>query len=159
MGTEMLLPLIDAGAPTASDNSITQVLILALSAGGFGAILSAVIAGLFSKRKIGAEATDIITKAASGVVTNMQIEIDRLVARNKRLEEDHAMDMRTAQESMQSLVRGHELEMQEVRRVLQLHVAWDAIAIAKMNELGVNLPPAPPLLPPSKVDSDSHNAL
>ena len=134
-----------------NDSSSTQILVAALSAGGFGAILSAIVAGMFSKRKIGAEATDIITKAAAGVVTNMQAEIDRLVARNARLTEDHAADMKTAKDSMVSLVQAHDLEMEEVRRVLQLHVAWDAIAIGKMNELGVKLPPAPPLLPPGKL--------
>jgi hypothetical protein len=144
-----MLPLA-AAAEAAPNSATTQILIAALSAGGFGAIISAIIAGLFSKRKIGAEATDIITKAASGVVTNMQNEIDRLVARNKRLEENAEVDRRMAQDSMRSLVHQHELEMEEVRRVLQLHVAWDAIAIAKMNEFGVKLPPAPPLLPPSQ---------
>ena len=29
-------------------------------------------------------------------------------------------------------------------------VVWDAIAIAMMSEVGVELPPAPPLLPPHK---------
>lgn len=44
-------------------------------------------------------------------------------------------------------MRAHADEINEVRRVLQLHVAWDVIAIAKMAEVGIELPPAPPLLP------------
>lgn len=113
-----------------------------LGAGGLGAIVAAIVTGLFSKRKLGAEATEIITKAAAGVVTNMQAEIDRQVARNEDL-------LKTHEAAMNRLVESHDREMEDVRRVLQLHVAWDAIAIAKLGELGVKLPPAPPLLPPT----------
>lgn len=112
-----------------------------LGAGGLGAIVAAVVTGLFSKRKLGAEATEIITKAAAGVVTNMQAEIDRQMARNKELVERHERDMGR-------VMTDHKREVEDMRRVLQLHVAWDTIAIAKMAEVGVDLPPAPPLLPP-----------
>lgn len=117
------------------------VLAALLGAGGFSAIIAAVITGAFSKRKLGAEATEIITKAAAGVVTNMQAEIDRQVKRNEELVTQHKAEMAL-------LVAKHEREMGEVRQVLQLHVAWDLIAIAKMKDLGIELPPAPPLLPP-----------
>lgn len=112
-----------------------------LGAGGFSAIIAAIVTGMFSKRKLGAEATEIITKAAAGVVTNMQAEIDRQAKRNEEL-------LRAHMQEKQALISAQEREMEEVRRVLQLHVAWDAIAIAKMNEFGIELPPAPPLLPP-----------
>lgn len=113
-----------------------------LGAGGVGAIMAAIVTGLFSKRKLGAEATEIITKAAAGVVTNMQAEIDRQVRRNDLLISEHLS-------LMHSLREDHRREMEDVRRVLQLHVAWDAIAIARIGELGIDLPPAPPLLPPT----------
>lgn len=119
-----------AETPSSVDGAMTEIIIAALSAGGLGAIVAAIVAGLFSKKKLGAEATEIITKAAAGVVTNLQAEIDRQV----QLREGLAM--------------AHAAEMAEVRRVLQLHVAWDAIAIAKMAEVGIALPPAPPVLPP-----------
>lgn len=122
-----------------------SVIVAVLGAGGFGAILAAVITGLFSKRKLGAEATEIITKAAAGVVTNMQAEIDRQVKRN----DDMVLEHRTA---IATLMKSHADEMEEVRRVLQLHVAWDAIAIARMAEVGITLPPAPPLLPARRFD-------
>lgn len=117
------------------------VLAALLGAGGMGAIFAAIVTGLFSKRKLGAEATEIITKAAAGVVTNMQAEIDRQVQRNEELVQRHVADM-------DRVMSDHAKELDDVRRVLQLHVAWDAIAIAKMAEVGVELPPAPPLLPP-----------
>lgn len=114
-----------------------------LGAGGLGAIVAAIVTGLFSKRKLGAEATEIITKAAAGVVTNMQAEIDRQVKRNDDLVEEHRA-------TLARVMADHQREKEDVRRVLQLHVAWDAIAIAKLGDLGVDLPPAPPLLPPDQ---------
>jgi len=119
----------------------SELIVAILGAGGIGAVLAAIVTGLFSKRKLGAEATEIITKAAAGVVTNLQAEIDRQV--ELRLEQAAA---NTA--TIETLLKDHANEMDEVRRVLQLHVAWDSIAIARMAEVGIELPPAPPLLPP-----------
>lgn len=120
-----------------------ELFVALLGAGGVSAVIAAVVTGMFSKRKLGAEATEIITKAAAGVVTNLQNEIERQVRQNERLIAEHEM-------AMKRLVEAHETEIDDVRRVLQLHVAWDAIAIAKMSEVGIDLPPAPPLLPPSR---------
>lgn len=122
-----------------------EVIVAILGAGGLGAIFAAIVTGLFSKRKLGAEATEIITKAAAGVVTNLEAEIKRQV--ELRLEQ--ATEHRTI---IDRLMASHADEMDEVRRVLQLHVAWDAIAIAKVAEMGVDLPPAPPLLPARRFD-------
>jgi hypothetical protein len=52
--------------------------------------------------------------------------------------------------SIRRMEADHNHDREEVRRVLQLHVAWDAIAIAKLAEFDINLPPAPPVLPPIK---------
>lgn len=119
-----------------------ELIAAALGAGGIGAIAAAIVTGLFSKRKLGAEATEIITKAAAGVVTNLHAEIDRQV----KAREDEA---RIHRDAIERLISSHNRETAEVRRVLQLHVAWDAIAIARLGEVGVMLPPAPPLLPPT----------
>ena len=118
------------------------VLAVILGAVSSSAVIAAVVTGLFSKRKLGAEATEIITKAAAGVVTNMQAEINRQVKRNDELVAAHKIEMA-------DMVARHAREMGEVRQVLQLHVAWDLIVIAKMSDLGITLPPAPPLLPPT----------
>lgn len=122
-----------------------DAIIAVLGVGGLSAIIGAVVTGLFSKRKLGAEAADIITKAAAGVVTSLQTEVDR----QERLRIEQAA---AHEQAMDRLMRSHDFEMEEVRRVLQLHVAWDAIAIAKMSEIGVELPPAPPLLPRPRMD-------
>lgn len=126
-----------------------QIIVAILGAGGLGAVIAAIVAGLFSKKKLGAEATEIITKAAAGVVTNMQAEIDRQVRRNDDLVAEHRA-------FVDRLMASHAEEVEEFRRVLQLHVAWDSIAIAEMAKLGVNLPPAPPLLPARRFDHPNH---
>lgn len=120
----------------------TELIVGLLGGGGVAAIISAIVAGLFSKRKLGAEAAEIITKAAAGVVTQMQAEIDRQVAARELSALQHKREMAL-------LISAHDKQIEEFRRVLQLHVAWDVIAIAKMNDLGFDMPPAPPLLPPT----------
>jgi len=130
----------------------TELVVAILGAGGLGAILAAAITGLFSKKKLGAEATEIITKAAAGVVTNLQAEIDRQVLLRQEQATKHV-------QVIDQIMRAHQTEMEDVRRVLQLHVAWDAIAIARMSEFGVDLPPAPPLLPPRRDGIMRHNDL
>lgn len=131
-----------------------EVLAALLGSGGIAAVLAAVVAAVSTRRKLGAEATEIITNAAAGVVKNMQAEIDRQVKRNTEIiqENEQRIELLTREHSerMNAMVDSHNQEMEDVRRVLQLHVAWDAIAIAKMNDFGVTLPPAPPLLPPIK---------
>lgn len=121
----------------------TETIVAVLGGGGIAAIVSAVIAGLFSKKKLGAEATEIITKAAAGVVTNLQAEIDRQV----KARQDQAASYKEATEA---LMASHAREIEDIRRTLQLHVAWDTFAVAKLAEVGISLPPIPPLLPPTR---------
>lgn len=134
-----------------------QILIGILGAGGLGAIATAVITGLFSKKRLGAEATEIITKAAAGVVTNLESEIDRQKEAREELVAEHSEERREWQRKIEELAEAHVAERKEWQRVLQLHVSWDAIAIAKMAEFGVDLPPTPPLLPAQRfVDEHGH---
>jgi hypothetical protein len=137
----MLLEVITAAAEPTRNSDTTQVIIAALSAAGVGAIIASIITGLFSKKKLGAEAAEIITKAASGVVERMEVELAR--ERDRRVTEraEHT-------ERVERMEAEHCSERMEWRRVLQLHVAWDAIAIGEMAKLGIELPPAPPLTPP-----------
>jgi malic enzyme len=129
-----------AAEQVANDTS-TQILIAALGAGSVGAIAAALITGMFSRRRLGSEAAEIITKAAAGVVTQLEGELTRNRAAMIRMEAEHTQEIAQREEEWAT-------EREDIRRVLQLHVAWDAIAIAKMAEVGVELPPAPPLLPP-----------
>jgi hypothetical protein len=150
--------VVMAAADSGSGNTATTLLIAALGAGGLGAIIAAAITGLFSKRKLGAEATKIIADAAASVVSDLREEIVRqqgIVVTNNaehaalvvKLTAEHAAAIMAAEAKMVAMSKSHAEEIEEYRRVLQLHVAWDTIAIAEVSKLGVDLPPAPPLIP------------
>lgn len=127
-----------------------ETIVAFLGAGGLGAIVAAIVAGLFSKKKLGAEATEIITKAAAGVVTSLEAEIRRV----EKAREDAALQHRL---DLAAVMEAHDFELEEVRRVLQLHVAWDVLVKAKAAEHGIELPDVPPLLPakrPSRPNLD-----
>lgn len=122
----------------------TDVVVAVLGTLGIGSVAGAIVAGLFSRKKLGADATKVITEAAAGVVADLRAELGRADDKVTR-----------AEAKVAKLVLAFEAERETWRRVLQLHVAWDAIAIAKVNAMckpGDELPPAPPLLPPSPLD-------
>lgn len=110
-----------------------------LTALGIGAVLLAVVNGLFSKRKLSAEATKIITDAASGVVEIQKAEIARVVASNILL---------TAK------VEAQQIQFEEMQRVLRaqgellaVHTFWDQQVVSIARDHSIELPPAPPLHP------------
>lgn len=115
----------------------TGSLVGLLGGTGIGAIFASIVAGLFSKKKLGAEATKIITDAAAGVVTSISEDLERAKLARDRAEQKLA---------------DREIEYQRDRAahraVLQLHASWDVMAIAKLKECGIELPEPPPLLPP-----------
>ena len=119
----------------------TTVIVAVLSSGALAAIMGALINGAFTKKKLGAEATEIITNAASGVVTRLEDEL-------KRQRDDMAAMRRDHADALVKQATEHASEREDWRRVLQLHVAWDYIAIEKMSHVGIELPPPPPILPP-----------
>jgi hypothetical protein len=129
-----------------------QTLFIAvLSSSGLFAVIGALMNGLFTKRRLGAEATEIITKAASGVVQRLEDEIGRRIEEAAVLRAEHStamLNMRQEQTAaIDKLEREHHEEREQWRRVLQLHVAWDYIAIERLSHLGVDLPPPPPIMP------------
>lgn len=125
-------------------------------AAGLATIVVAIINGIMQKRKTDAEteglsasATKVITDAASGVVS--QINAD-----NERLRHENA-DLRRSERMLESRVDDLEedalewkRERDEWRRVLIVHGAWDALAISAVREAipPINLPDVPPLTPP-----------
>jgi len=121
-----------------------------LGASGITAVLLLVITAVINRKKLGAEtdnisatATKAITDAASGVVERIEGDNLRLRASIERLE---AADDRHERER-----REWALEREEWRRVLQVHAAWDALAITRIAEAipPIELPDAPPLTPPT----------
>lgn len=154
-----LVPLAVQAAAASGSGMGTTLIVAALGSGAVGAVIAALVTGLFTKRKLGAEATEIITKAASGVVESLNGEMVRMTSTlaTVRLEAAEAEARhkveRAADKASHDLQRAedkarHAREMEAVRRVLQLHVAWDLLARAKLSEHGIDLPDAPPLLPP-----------
>ena len=112
----------------------SQVVLTMLGSGSVVAVLSALVTGIFNRRKLGADATEIITKAASSVVERLEGENERFQKRIEVLE-------RQAQEKNARDV--------EWFRVLQLHAAWDHMAVARLRDVNViDLPNPPPLYPP-----------
>lgn len=128
-----------------------SLLVAVLGALGIGTVAGAVVNGLFSRRKLGAEATEIITKAASGVVQDVRAELERKTLEMARMRSEHSeqlVQMRQEHtEHLQRLLTGHLEEMDAVRVALQLHSAWDAAAVVELARLGIELPTAPPPLP------------
>lgn len=131
-----------------------DAVLLLVGAGGISTIVAALIAGFFNKRKLSAESTEIIQRAAGA-------QVERLEAENIGLRKDREDDrariavledkVDAASEAARRAnrrIRSLERERNELRRILEIHGAWDFMAIAKLRELGVNfeaLPDAPPL--------------
>lgn len=136
----ILFDILAAAGDTApaSSGSNTPVLIATLTAGAFGAVIAAMVTGLFTKRKLGAEATEIITKAAASVVTNLQGEVARQEHVNEMLVTAHRTEIL-------DLIAKHDAALARVSRVLNLHMAWDAIAVAKLAEAGIEIEEPPTL--------------
>lgn len=145
----------------------TETIVTLFAALCTGGAIAALITGLFSKKRMGADAAKIITEAASGVVTTVTQELARqraaneqlivshaanLAARNVRHEQEMAALQTKHSEDVRALVGSHADEMEEMRRTLQLHASWDAIVRARLGDHGIDLPPAPPLLPARRFD-------
>lgn len=120
-----------------------------LVSGALASVVGTVISVMANRRKLGAEATEVITKAASGVVSDMRHDNERLRTadreKTQRITElEHRVDF------LEDDQRASDREREDWLRVLELHSAWDLLAIAKLRELdpSFDLPNPPPLHPP-----------
>lgn len=111
-----------------------------LGSAAVAGVLVAVINGLFSKRKLSAEATDIIAKAASGVVERLEEENARVSLSNSKLTEKL--------DDLQARVTRGEQTTRAQGETIAIHAFWDTQAVEKLQELGIDLPPPPPLTTP-----------
>lgn len=111
-----------------------DVILQILGGLGIGAILTAFVTGLFNKRKLSAEATEVIAKAASGVVERLEKENQRIIAREEVQAARSAAD--------------HKL-IEDLRTLVAVHAFWDQQAYDALLEQGITLPKPPPLYPPS----------
>lgn len=119
----------------ADDSSLAFGVIASLGSAGF---IGAVVNGVINRRKLGAEATDLITRAASTIVDRLEAENIRLAGRVLALEQQAA---------------GHDANLRKVRHdlrnELQMHTQWDFEAVAALSAAGVDFALPPPLLPQS----------
>lgn len=108
-----------------------------LGSAAVASIIGAIINGILNRKKLGAEATEIITKAASGVVADIRSDNERLRSRVGELE---------------FAASEWEVEKDEWKAVLTLHAAWDLMATAAVNNAipPIELPPPPPLTSPTR---------
>lgn len=132
----------------AETTATTEFIVAILGAGGISAVGAAIVTGYFSKRKLGAEATEIITKAAASVVVQLNGQLQRATQEVERA--NRSMERMRNEHRAERLADKdrHRGELQDIQSVLQLHVAWDQNATVELRKLGVELPPVPPLLPP-----------
>lgn len=104
---------------------------------GIGGVLAAVITGLFSRRKLSADATKIITDAASGVVAELRTELGRAAQANALL---------TGKVEAGQLIQTQQQEhLRSIDQAVAMHVLWDRQAYATLRESGIELPEPPPL--------------
>jgi hypothetical protein len=104
---------------------------------GLGAVVLALVNGLFSKRKLSAEATKIITDAASGTLKDVRDENTRLVARQASTES-----------RLDAVERENRDQAEHQRRtdaLIVVHSEWDRQAFYAAKQKGIQLPEPPPL--------------
>ena len=129
-----------------SVNAAVQLLGTALAS----TVLVAIINAIVTRRKTGAEtetlsagATKIITDAAAIVVQEIRADNERLRI-EAAVTEERLDDLEHERAEWQR-------EREEWRRVLQVHAAWDSLAITAIRDAipPIELPQAPPLTPPT----------
>ena len=109
----------------------------AFGAFGVGTVLASIVAALFNRRKLSAEATKIITDAASGTLKDVRDENTRLVARTAALETRIERVERENQEQAD--------HQRQTDALIVVHGEWDRQAFYAARDKGINLPEPPPL--------------
>lgn len=147
---------------------------IALSSGlGVGTILAAVVAAWAARKrvkaeaaKLGADAVQIFQSASAGLVADYRKQVveeradhererAELVGRLDAQSAAHAEERAQLNAKVDRLVNGWRQERESARRVLQAHVAFDMLAIAKLADAGIDLGmDPPPLLPPIRANLD-----
>lgn len=104
---------------------------------GVAGILSTLINGLLGKRKLSAEATKIITDAASGTLKDVRDENVRLLARQA-----------TTEARLDAVERENRQQAEHQRQtdaLIVVHGEWDRQAFYAAKSRGLTLPEPPPL--------------
>lgn len=104
---------------------------------GAAGVLLAIVNGLFSKRKLSAEATKIITDAASGTLKDVRDENTRLLGRQATLE--------ARVDAVEKENRVQAEHQRQTDALIVVHGEWDRQAYYAARNKGINLPEPPPL--------------
>lgn len=112
-------------------NEIVWIQILASVLGS--TVFVSLLTAYFNRKKLGAEATDIITKAATGVVE--QYKSDNIDLRNRdeaRVKQIARMTSRI--EHLELAERERNWELHTLREQLQIHAAWDYVMMERLRK-------------------------
>jgi hypothetical protein len=124
-----------------------QLLVTALVSAGGATILVAIINAFFNRRKLSAEATQIITQAAAGTVENIMkdnAELRRELGEVKRQLEE----LREAQRLAEQLERAHALHEDRWRWHMERWHRYVARLLVELRAAGVrNIEEPPPPWP------------
>lgn len=136
----MIAFLLMAATPPPSIS--TDTVLTSAIAAAIGAVLVAVVNGYVQRRKMGADATELITRAAAGVVATVQSD-------NARLREDRAVDhkaLRELEEWRDAWRVWFTAYQRLLRDTFELHVQFDQELVRRLAAHGeTNLPDPPPL--------------
>lgn len=115
---------LDGQTKQVSGQQIFTIIVAILGTGAF----TALIQGAYGKRKQHADAAQVVNQAAVVILEPLYREIARL----------------------EKKVGALERRERELTQTLQMHAAWDYMAVARMREAGVTLEDIPPLYPPAR---------
>lgn len=100
-------------------------------------VVTVCLNAFFNRRKLGAEATSIITQAASGVVKNLEDDNARLRAKSA----ENAIKL----EQYENESRARDAEMRVFTDAFEAHLRHDALVARALAGAGITVPDPPPL--------------
>lgn len=110
----------------------TDTAVQLITASGGGALLLAVVNAIISRRRSGADATSVLTGAATQLVEDTQAQAHKLAERLEDLENEVSKLQRQARAN---------------RRLLEMHARWDEQVVAELHKRGIEIAAPPPLHP------------
>jgi hypothetical protein len=111
---------------------------------GAAGVLLAIINGLFSKRKLSAEATKLITDAASGTLADVREDYKRVRDENAQLRERIAAS-EARLDAVEKENKAQARHQQQTDALIVVHGEWDRQAFYAAKSSGIQLPEPPPL--------------
>lgn len=92
-----------------------SLLVAILTTGGICSVIAAVIGGLFARRKMSAEAAQIVTSAGAGIAQQVEGYVQRISTENAALKVENA-DLRRKVEDLSHMVRQLKAQLDDIQR-------------------------------------------